>query len=504
MMLNERNENLSENESRKASFRSVRTGWLIFAFVMLFNPNIQLIDILPDFIGYFILAKFFEKAADAAPYFEEARASFVRLAYINLFKLPALILVRIVRSGNTLDNDIVALMALVFAAIEIIYIIPAIKNIFDALTYLGERTEAKSLLASGSLVSTEALKSFTFVFAIFKCMLYSIPEFLKLTRSVDSGTGTSFITGSRYYPFAVLASLVLGFIFGGIWLSRVVRLVKKIKNEGKYYEALGSIASVGAYEEYEKKARQRARNRVFLYFVLASLFSFNLTFSNFNDINLFPSFIFGILFSSGLVGLLSHVTNKGNMRNYVLAASVLYNVTAFIGYVISFKFLDTYGYKALLDNTVPEAHSAYKTVEIFAAIEVILYISLMVLFFIIMKKYLEENLGKCTCQKRNTECITYDASPEQISQKFKNEYLKQINLRTVIYSVIGILVGILSFAEVIINGNVKLIFSNPSDVTMPTIIAPSLPWFSLLLTAMTIAYAFYSVYYFNMLKEELT
>ena len=47
--------------------RTIKTGWLIFAVVMLFNPNVNLIDILPDFIGYFILAKFFERAADSAP-----------------------------------------------------------------------------------------------------------------------------------------------------------------------------------------------------------------------------------------------------------------------------------------------------------------------------------------------------------------------------------------------------------------------------------------------------
>ena len=163
-MTDERKDILSENLKDKFEFRTIKTGWLIFAFVMLFNPNIQLIDILPDFLGYFILAKFFERASDAAPYFEEARLAFIRLAYVNLGKIPAFILVRIVRSTNTLDNDIVALMALVFAALEIIYLIPAIKNIFDAIIYLGERSDAKTLIESDSLISTESLKTFTFVF----------------------------------------------------------------------------------------------------------------------------------------------------------------------------------------------------------------------------------------------------------------------------------------------------------------------------------------------------
>ena len=93
------------------SMKNVKYGWLIFALIMLFNPNLQLIDILPDFIGFFILAKFIERAADAAPYFEEARAAFVKLGYISLAKIPALFVIVLVRSKNTLDNDIIALFA---------------------------------------------------------------------------------------------------------------------------------------------------------------------------------------------------------------------------------------------------------------------------------------------------------------------------------------------------------------------------------------------------------
>ena len=159
---------------------------VIIAFIMLFNPNINLYDVLPDFIGYIILARLFERAADAAPYFEEARAAFVKLAYVSIAKIPAIVIVTTTRMGNVQDHDIVALMTLIFAVLEILFIIPAAKNAFDALLYLGQRTDAQSLIKSGSLTSTEALKSFTLVFLIFKSLIYSLPEMLRIALEAQA------------------------------------------------------------------------------------------------------------------------------------------------------------------------------------------------------------------------------------------------------------------------------------------------------------------------------
>ena len=479
--------NVVFNEKKK-SMRTLRYKWLAFAFVMLFNPNIQLIDLLPDFIGFFILAKFLEKAADAAPYFEEAREAFLKLGFVNLFKFPALILVRAVRSHNTLDNDILALMTLVFAVLEIIYLIPAIKNLFDALSYLGERGNAESLIKSDSLISTDALRSFTLAFAILKSLLYTLPEFLKLTRSVEIGTTTSMLTGSRYYPWAVVASLLIGFVFGGIWLSRILRYSKRIKLEGKFYSSLESLADENSYAAYEKRVTERSRNRVFLMFILAAVCSVDLTFSDFNSINLLPAFVFGLLFTLGLMGLVKHNGSK-KMRIPVLVSGILYNAVAIVKYVYTFKFLDNYGYSELLYDANTEAVKLYKAVEILAIFEVVLYLALALLFYILMKQYADTHLGHFN-----------DSSSESI----KSSYYKGINKKTITLSAIASLVGILSFINVFVNGSVKILFSNPTDVTMPALIVPNLPWFSLLVTAAVIAYAFYSVYYFNFIKEEMS
>ena len=481
-----RQDSINLCNKKEKSMKSIKSGWLTLAFVMLFNPNIHLIDFLPDFIGFLILAKFIEKAADAAPYFEEARRAFIKLAFISAAKIPALVIMTLVRSKNTQDNDIIALFALVFATLELIYLIPAVKNIFDALSYLGERGSVDALVKSDSLISTDALRSFTLTFAIFKCALYTIPEFFKLTRNVELGSDDSILTGSRFYPWAIMASMILGFVFGGIWLYRITRFSKKVKSEGRFYQALEEIATVNSYEEYEKKVSYRFINRTFLFLILAAIFSVDLTFSDYNDVNLLPSFISGILFTLGLLGIIKSIGDK-RLGIAAFISALLYNVTSLIKYVFEIRFLDKFNYADLFRHYSETAEGEYLKIEILAVIEFVFYIALTVIFFMAMKKYTDSHLGKWQD----------DSNPN-----IKARYYKDINIKTVIITVMNGLIGLLSFANVFVQGNVKIIFTDSNNVTKPALFVPYLPWFGLLMTAVSVIYSLYSVYYFNFIKDE--
>ena len=74
------------NAQDKKTKSRAYTG-IIVALVFLFNPNISVIDILPDFVAYFILARTFLLASDCAPYFEEARVAFKRLGWLSFGKI---------------------------------------------------------------------------------------------------------------------------------------------------------------------------------------------------------------------------------------------------------------------------------------------------------------------------------------------------------------------------------------------------------------------------------
>ncbi|MBE6634807.1 MAG: hypothetical protein E7617_01215 [Ruminococcaceae bacterium] len=473
----------ADKEQKKKNTASA----VILALVMLFNPNINLYDFLPDFIGYIILAKLFERAADSTPYFEEARAAFMKLAYISIAKIPAIVIVTTTRMGNVQDHDIVALMTLVFATIEIIFLIPAVKNSFDALSYLGQRTDAESLIKSGTLISTDALRTFTFVFLIFKSAVYALPEMLRITRSVEIGSTEAIMYGSRYYPWAILASLIIGFTCGVIWLSRMTKYVKAIRDEGKFFSAIDSMITPDSRDAYNERLKKRSISRAFVVFNICAVLSFDLIFQNYNSVDLLPGFLQGLAFTTALVLLSHHVNGAEELRRYSLICGTLFSLFSLVNYVFTVKFLNEYGYSSLLYANNIAAHESYKMVEILSIVETASYLALIAICFLMLKKYI-------------LEVFTARAHTELDK---KDPYLKDAYRKTVIITGLSSLLGIVKLLNVFANGNVQLIFTDSSDVTMPTIVTSSLPWLGTLITLLSIAYTLYSVYYFNYIKNDM-
>ena len=82
-------------KNRKAS-SGTSIGLIVFALVLLINPTVRVVDIFPDFIACFIIVKQLAYAAYRAPFFEEARDAFKKIAYLSILKLPAFIIMILV------------------------------------------------------------------------------------------------------------------------------------------------------------------------------------------------------------------------------------------------------------------------------------------------------------------------------------------------------------------------------------------------------------------------
>ncbi|MBQ8381177.1 MAG: hypothetical protein IJY18_04710 [Clostridia bacterium] len=477
--------NVADNGELKLK-KAHTAGALIFSLVLLFNPNINLIDLLPDFIAYFILASVFERAADCSPYFDEARQGFLRLGFLNLAKLPALLLVTFVRRGNTFDYDVIALVSFSFAVLELIFLIPTVKNIFEALFYLGQRSDASALIKDVSGMNAESLRSFTMLFSIFKCVLYSLPEMLRLTRSVGGGAYVS--SGSRFYGPTVLAAILIGTVLGVIWLIRMIKYVRAVKAEGKFNDALISVAASDTSLSYSKKSELRYLYRTFLIIIIGAVFSFDLIFENFKSVNLIPASIFGAFITIGAYRIFG-LSDVSRLKKWALLSGVAYIAVSAISYALEFKFLTSYGYEALLYDEVPESHTLYRVLTAASVIEAILLVALAVLLFIAIKSFTEKTLG---------------LSPSDPSyRKIDREYHRSVNIKTGILTGLIASVGIVRLIDVIQKGAREILFTNSEDVSMPVIISSSWPWFSLVVTGINVLLVFYSVYYFNFIKEEM-
>ena len=478
-------------------------GLIIFSFVLLFNPTSSLIDILPDFIAWFILARLIERAADSAAYFEEARSAFIKLGWLNIAKIPGFLLAFMIRSGNAMDNDVIVLFSFAFAVCELLLIIPAIKNIFLALFHLGERTPLQELItpfkthpSKTRSVSPEALREYTFFFAICKCILSTLPDMLLLSRTTDVGGATHLITGSKFYPFAILGAQIIGFIIGTVWLIRAIAYAKAINhssiddraksagNSFGFSDALNMLALEDTAAKFEKKVMMRKIFSAFTVLTIGAFFSIDIAVDNFDSINLIPQFLFAAVTLIGIFMLGKHVDKR------VLPAKICaftYMAASVVSYVFSASFLMKYDYLDLLSDKA--ALSAYIPVQITATVEFIAAIGLFVSLAFLLREFVLSHTGL----SRNSDRYS----------RTEKEYHNKLIGKSFLLSGFGIAAVASKFTSVFLNRDVEIHYAFVDDFDYRPIVSSSAPWFGVVVVLTSIIFIGYSFYFYSTLKDEV-
>ena len=146
---------------------------IILSLVFLFNPNINIIDILPDFAAYVILALVIGGLSAGVPYLAECKEALIKLSIVTLVKIPAFV---IMYSNMKYGSDIIPLFTLSFAVLECIFIYGAVRNFSLAVSYLGERTDCESArvpfpVSKRKSMSLEAFEKMTLTVFLVKAAL---------------------------------------------------------------------------------------------------------------------------------------------------------------------------------------------------------------------------------------------------------------------------------------------------------------------------------------------
>ena len=137
-------------------------SYLLWGLVFLFNPHINVIDVLPDVIGYLLILKGLSRLSDLNRDIASARAKFRRLSWVALFKL----LLSFMTSGvlndalyelglsilvDLFDSTMVLVFVFAFGVMELMYLIPAFISLFEGISFLEIRnTDHKARRVSGA------------------------------------------------------------------------------------------------------------------------------------------------------------------------------------------------------------------------------------------------------------------------------------------------------------------------------------------------------------------
>ena len=465
-----------------------RYGWVIFGLCLLFIPAVNVLDVFPDFIAYFILAGVLSHGVNKLPYFEEARTAFIKLGFINLCRVIAIVLILRIRAINYDDTDIYAMMTLLFGIVESIYLFPAISNLFDALFYLGQRSDSQAILAPvrliGRKISTDTIKNLTYFFAGARALLALLPELCYMSGT--SKTGTAIITHpyAHLYPLVLAICFTLSLIIGIVWLVATAKYSRAIGRENLYYTSIDALVTEDRRPEIENKVKLRRSCSALNIMMLASLFTLEINFDNFGDINILPHFIFAILLVSGL----RHLVGKTKHTTVASLITVGYTVVSLVGHGLLIAFFEKWeSYTEI--NHIKAAAQEYDLIKALSVVEFVFAAALIITVMLALKSFVENNTK-----------IAPNAEGYGIPDR---DFHRSLFRKNIIYTTFGILATASKAVQVFLNGgsDYEHVDSALGDIT--SIQVTALPWFGLAMTVLALLYTGSALYFFGILKDEL-
>lgn len=470
-------------KAKKLSEKAFPALGLIVALIMLFNPNINILDVLPDFIGYLLISHLIKDVALRVPFFEEARRGFLKLALLSFIKYPAFLLMVMIRGQNTLDNDVITLFSFAFAVIEIILAVKVINDLFAGISYLGQRTGAKSVI--GENPTADNLHTMTTVFTVLKCALYAIPEFLLLTTTADAGSYTSLMSESRFYPLVLIICQIIGYAFGLAWLAFFGRYIIKIKKSNEFYSAVMQLSSDEKEAEIKRKTQKEKILVGLKILPFAALFSFDFRLSQFNGVSILPHFVIGIF----LIFFLLKISNAKSKLFYAsLSVAAIYTVFSAFVWGFGIYYCDTYSSVDIM--LYGDAGAAFTTYAALSSAEAALLIALLVFVTLTICGFIVTNTGKTR--------VKAEGSNSGEAASAYSSYDKQYHRSMKIKAWIFFSLGVISTAAKLI-----FIFTNNNRVFADGTLMPSVaPWLGSVIFIISLIWAVYTMYFANILKED--
>ena len=382
----------------------LRFGLLILGFVFFANPNINIIDALPDAIGCLCIYAAIFKTGDLYSEMEEAKRAFLTLFWVTVSKLPALLLMFWITGTNANESTIRLVFAFSYAVMETVFGIRAFRLLFDGFGYIGTRRaggeflyhrvlrEAREKkLKNGKTVQIparvwrlESLTGATYAFLCTKAVLYALPEVTTLASQNSLGEvtpeGRAF---ADFYPLLVLLSILIGLVFGAIWLYRVCAYVCRILRDRAFFAAMA--------KEYAATVLPRRgifvlrRVRIFAASaVAAAFFSADMYL---DTVNRLPDFVSALLFFAAACVIAKEIGGA----KWLKAASLVYFATSAVTYGFMLRFTKDYVYSAV--HKIARARELYLPYAVSNAVTQVAFICTVFAFASVIMRIVRMHTG---------------------------------------------------------------------------------------------------------------
>jgi len=378
MLMNEKT--IAKDTYKVRVGRIRRTDFLLFCLApfFIFNPDIAIIDFLPDFIGYIMMLIPLRKLRDVNDRFDDAKKQIWIALLINAAKYGALFLsFGAIGSKEGGSASSLMMFSLVFAILDIIFVTYAFRTFFDAMQKAGERYDNTAVTGNrqkkkkGALVPdkrnrTDRIKRSTCIFIVAKALCYALPEFSTNTAHTIDDT---IFDWSKFTALFRVFGVMVSIVFGIIWLCRAVAYFARV---------FGDRAFISAMDEDYRARAQSFKTKFILRntYLLVSAFSVALflcmdVYVYEKSINILSDVIAAAVML--IAFLLAYSLFRENKRLRVLLPVTfsLWLAVSFVLDVLRYSFFSKYTMYVYERN--PDAYSLYTVLEAVSVADAVLF-----------------------------------------------------------------------------------------------------------------------------------
>ena len=396
----------------------IHFGMLSVGLFFLLNPNVNMIDVLPDAIGYLLILGAIGKLCDLCPELADARGAFIQMFWISFAKIPALLLMFGITAANVGEQTTVLLFSFCFSVAEVVFGVRAFYLLFQGLVYLGTRRDGGAFLYGcpdkkkrrtfrerknvsvrvgwfSRLAQRRQLRRsqqadwiytrLTAVFFIIKFAMSVLPELTLLVPYDSTGYVTpEGMTMLNFRPVLIALAFCIALIVGLIWFVSLYRYVKYLSSHTEFWDSMAAL-----YEaEVVPKTGFFVLRRVHIFMLLASfaaLFSVDLYV---DEINWFPDFLSAVLFFAAAVAIAKYAPRAARRLKIASFAYLLGSSATFATMLI---FTREYVYNSV--HKIERAQTLYLPYALCNAVEQIAFLATVFALATVIREVTKAHTG---------------------------------------------------------------------------------------------------------------
>ena len=367
----------------------------VLAFLFLFNPNIIVIDLLPDCVGYLLLCKALSKVIDLNDDLYGAHRAFQRMIFIDAGKIVAFLWIFVI----TVPTDRSASMLLwtfVFSALELIFLIPAYAKLFNGFINLAYLFPNKKVLGTGrGIGKIGVVKIITIIFVILKSVLCVLPEFADLTNTAyDETANIGMLNLYNYIGIMRVFAFIPALLSGILWLFIISNYFIGICREKEFNVALT--------EKYNSDILPRKGlfiRRNFHTYTIVTIVAliFTLDFRVDNQ-NIIPDVLAAVVFLFSFILLEKYIDNKN--RIWILFVGVFFCFSV-LSFICEYHFFANYHYGAIIRNEA--ALNSYRLIVIATVLKSIFFLLITYSMLVMINRSIKNHTGFVYGREHNDE-----------------------------------------------------------------------------------------------------